>query len=126
MKIRQSKNTPIVPLTIGYLIPESDPVDNRKNKTALKQLSRKKGFSAIQFVIESESPVKPWQQRTLKKIIDQLQKGDRLLVIEVYTIGRTGLEVYEIMRAMQGKGIQVYSVKGAWEFNGIFRFPAGG
>jgi len=128
MKSAQRHDGRAKPRTIAFVIPDPDPKKNKKNRADIKLLAKKKKFSPVEFIVETESSTKPWQQRTIKKVIDQLQKGDRLLVHELWrlALGRTGIEIYAMMREMQGKGIELYSVKGGWDFNGMFRFPAGG
>ena len=51
----------------------------------------------------------PWKTRKIKSLIDDLQKMDRLIVPELSRLGRSMLEVMEILSVCTERGIEVYS-----------------
>ena len=53
-----------------------------------------------------------------KKIIDELSKGDRLIVPEFSRLGRSMLEIMEMLSILKDKEVNVYAVRGNWELNG--------
>ena len=54
----------------------------------------------------------------MKTIIDDLKEGDRLIVPELSRLGRSMLEIMEMLSIARQKGIYIYAVKGGWELNG--------
>ena len=59
-----------------------------------------------------------WKERKLKGVVDDLGNGDRLIVSELSRLGRSMLEIMEILSIAKEKGICVYAVKGNWTLNG--------
>ncbi|GAG76026.1 unnamed protein product, partial [marine sediment metagenome] len=46
---------------------------------------------------------------------DELNKGDRLIVPEFSRLGRSMLEIMEMLSILKDKEVNVYAVKGEWE-----------
>jgi DNA invertase Pin-like site-specific DNA recombinase len=44
-------------------------------------------------------------------------EGDTLIVSELFRLGRSMLEIMEILSVAVQKGIHIYSVKGNWQFD---------
>lgn len=64
---------------------------------------------------------KNWKERKLKEIIEGLREGDRLIVPELSRLGRSMLEIMEILAIAREKEINIYAVKGPWELNGTIQ-----
>ena len=62
--------------------------------------------------------MKNWKARKIKQIIDDLSKGDRLIVPEFSRLCRSMLEIMEMLSILKDKEVNVYAVKGNWELNG--------
>ena len=77
-----------------------------------------KGFGKVQFVEEKISGKKSWKERKIKGIIDELDKGDRLIVPEMSRLGRSMLEIMEILSIAKQKDISIFDIKNGWELNG--------
>ncbi len=91
--------------------------DTEKNKADILKFVNSKHFGHVDFVEEKVSGAKPWKQRKIKEVIDELVEGDRLIVPELSRLGRSMLEIMEIMAVAKEKGIAVYDVKNGWELN---------
>ena len=103
--------------TIGYLRVSTSEQDTEKNKAAILMLANKRRFGTVEFVEEKVSGKKSWKERKLGKIIDELSAKDHIIVPELSRLGRTMLEIMEILAIAREKGISIYSVKGGWELN---------
>ena len=57
-------------------------------------------------------------ERTQEEVIDDLNKGDRLIVPEFSRLGRSMLEIMKMLSILKDKEVNVYAVKGNWELNG--------
>ena len=105
--------------TISYLRVSSSQQDVEKNKADILKFANERKFGNVEFIEEKISGKKSWKERKLKKIIDDLGKDDCLIVPELSRLGRSMLEVIEIIAVAKEKEINVYSVKGPWELNGL-------
>ncbi len=113
-----SKNIDPKPKTVAYLRVSTVDQDTEKNKDDILRIANEKDFGRVEFVEEKASGNRTWKERKIKGIIDCLGDGDRLIVPEMSRLGRSMLEIMEILAIAKEKGISVYAVKGNWELNG--------
>lgn len=104
--------------TIGYLRVSTIDQDLEKNKHEILDLANNKDFGKVEWVEEKVSGKKSWKQRKIKEWIDKLGDGDRIIVPELSRLGRSMLEIMEMLSIAKEKGICIYAVKGGWELNG--------
>jgi DNA invertase Pin-like site-specific DNA recombinase len=103
--------------TIAYLRVSTVDQDIEKNKTDILYLSNNKRLGYVEFVEEKISGTVPWKKRKIFGIIENMQKGDNLIVSELSRIGRSMLEIMEVLNIAVEKGINVYAVKGEWKLD---------
>ena len=104
--------------TIGYLRVSTVDQDLDKNKHEILELANNKDFGKVDWVEEKVSGKKSWKRRKIKDVIDSLDTGDRIIVPELSRLGRSMLEIMEMLSILNEKEVCVYSVKGGWELNG--------
>jgi DNA invertase Pin-like site-specific DNA recombinase len=104
--------------TIAYLRVSTVEQDLEKNKADILTFANNKDFGKVKFVEEKVSGMKNWKNRKIKQVIDDLNKGDRLIVPEFSRLGRSMLEIMEMLSILKDKEVNVYAVKGEWELNG--------
>ena len=104
--------------TIAYIRVSTSTQDTQKNKADILMMANDKNLGLVRFVEERASGKKSWKERKIKEIIDDLGQNDRLVVPELFLLGRSMLEIMEILSIARQKGISIYSVKGAWELDG--------
>ena len=104
--------------TIGYLRVSTVNQDLEKNKHEILELANNKDLGKVEWVEEKVSGKKNWKHRKIKNAIDNLESGDRIIVPELSRLGRSMLEIMEMLSVLNEKGVYVYSVKGGWELNG--------
>lgn len=107
--------------TVAYLRVSTNDQDLEKNKADILSFANDRDFGKVVFVEEKVSGKKSWKDRKIKSIIDGLGDGDRLMVPELSRLGRSMLEVMEILAQAKEKGISVYAIKGNWELNGTIQ-----
>jgi DNA invertase Pin-like site-specific DNA recombinase len=105
------------PKTVAYLRVSTVEQDLKKNRHEILELANSKGFGPVEFVEEKVSGIKNWKERKIKQIIDQLGTGDHLIVPELSRLGRSMLEIMEMLSIAKDKEINIYAVKGGWELN---------
>ena len=103
---------------VSYLRVSTDAQDTEKNRLAVYAFANEKGFGQVDFIEEKVSGKKPWRERKIKGVLDELEEGDRLIVPELSRLGRSTLEVLEILKEAKDKGVDVYSVKEGLALNG--------
>jgi DNA invertase Pin-like site-specific DNA recombinase len=114
--IRDSKRTRTK--TVSYLRVSTTNQDTEKNKTDVRAFANAHGFPKVEFIEETVSGHVPWKERRIKSLIDSLNEGDRLIVPELSRLGRSTLEIMEMLSVAKEKGVAVYDVKNGWELNG--------
>lgn len=110
-----------MPATIAYIRVSTIDQDTEKNKAEILALANEKNFGKVEFVEEKASGVKSWKERKIKSVIDRLGNGDRLIVPELSRLGRSMLEIMEILAIAKEKDISIYAIKGGWELNGTIQ-----
>ena len=71
----------------------------------------------VHFVEDIASGRKPWRERQIAQVLENLQVGDALIVAELSRLGRSMLECMEILALATRKTIRVYAVKGSWQLD---------
>ncbi len=104
--------------TIAYLRVSTDAQDVEKNKADILSFANSRAFVPVEFVTEKISGSKNWKERKIKGIIDRFNKGDRLIVPELSRLGRSMLEIMEILAIAKEKEIAIYDLKNGWTLNG--------
>ena len=85
------------PKTIAYLRVSTIDQDTEKNKNEILKLAKDRDFGKVEFIEEKVSGKKCWKERKIKQIIDDLKEGDRLIVPELSRLGRSMLEIMEML-----------------------------
>jgi DNA invertase Pin-like site-specific DNA recombinase len=88
-----------------------------KDKSSILALANDKDLGKVIFVQEKISGTVPWKKRKIANVIDELDKGDTLIVSELSRIGRSMLEIMQVLSIALEKGINVYAVKGNWQLD---------
>lgn len=102
---------------MAYLRVSTVDPDTAKNRHDIVEFVNVRGFGQVDFMEEKASGARSWKERKIKGIIDELGEGDRLIVPEFSRLGRSLLEIMEIMSMAKGKGIAVYDVKNGFELH---------
>lgn len=106
-----------MPNTIAYLRVSTIDQDIEKNKSDILHLANDKDLGKVKFVEEKVSGTVSWKKREIANIIEELGKGDNLVVSELSRIGRSMMEIMEVLSIAMEKGINVYAVKGNWQLD---------
>ena len=104
--------------TIAYLRVSTIEQDTEKNKADILKFANDRDLGKVHFVEEKVSGIKSWKERKIKAVIDELADGDKLIVPELSRLGRSMLEIMEILAVAKEKGISIYDIKNHWELNG--------
>ncbi|MGA2297668.1 MAG: recombinase family protein [FCB group bacterium] len=103
--------------TTAYLRVSTIQQDLEKNKLEILKLANEKKLGNVDFVEERISGKISWKKRKIAEILDNLKKDDNLIVSELSRLGRSMLEVMEILAIATEKKVNIYSVKGNWNLD---------
>ncbi|MFC1876623.1 recombinase family protein [Thermodesulfobacteriota bacterium] len=103
--------------TIGYLRVSTVDQDLEKNKADITLFANEKELGHVEWATEKVSGTKDWRKRVLGETISTMGAGDNLIVSELSRLGRSTLQILEIMKECKEKDISVYAVKGGWALN---------
>jgi DNA invertase Pin-like site-specific DNA recombinase len=106
---------------VAYLRVSTQDQDTEKNEADILKFANDRAFGTVEFISEKISGTKPWKDRKVKQIIDELGEGDRLIVPELSRLGRSMVDVMSCIAAAKDKGLLIYDVKNGFELNGRFQ-----
>jgi len=86
--------------TFSYLRVSTLEQDLEKNKSAILKLANEKDLGKVYFIEEKISGKVNWRKREIAKIIDEVSKGDNIIVSELSRLGRSMLEIMEILSVL--------------------------
>jgi DNA invertase Pin-like site-specific DNA recombinase len=117
MKIKQKKTDG--KRVVGYLRVSTIDQDTEKNKADVLSFANSKDFiGQVEFVEEKISGMQSWKKRKLKDLVDSMTSGDVIIVPELSRVGRSLVEVLEVLNVLSAKEVSVYSVKEDFKLNG--------
>lgn len=104
--------------TIGYLRVSTADQDLEKNKADILKLANEMKLGHVEWAEEKVSGTNDWKKRELGRVFATLQEGDAIIVSELSRLGRSTLQILEIMQEAKERGIAVHAIKGKWSLNG--------
>ena len=103
----------------GYLRVSTIDQDTQKFKSEILSFANSKGFlGRVEFVEEKISGLKSWKKRKLNDLVQSMAGNDILIVPELSRLGRSLVEVLEVLNELTKKEVMVYSVKENFQLNG--------
>lgn len=99
---------------VGYLRVSTQDQDTDKFRADLLQFAMDRNLGRVEIVAEKVSGKTPWRERALGAVVDGFKEGDVLIVPELSRLGRSNLEILEILQIARERGAAVYAVKGGW------------
>ena len=112
-----TKKAPSARKTVAYLRVSTLDQDLEKNKADILHFANHHDLDEVHFVEEIASGRKPWRDRQIAQVLEELQDDDAIMAAELSRPGRSMLEYMEILALATRKGIRVYSVKGGWQLD---------
>ena len=104
--------------TTAYLRISTVDQDIEKNKSDILKLVNEKRLGYVEFIEEQISGKVSWRNRKIFAIINEAKKDDVIIVSELSRLGRSMLEIMEILSIATQKQLKIYSVKGDWHLDG--------
>lgn len=103
--------------TVAYLRVSTLEQDLEKNKAEILKFANDKQFGHVDFVEEKISGKVNFKERKIAQILEELNEGDNIIVNELSRLGRSALQILEIIDIARQKGVNIYAVKGPWQLD---------
>lgn len=117
MRSTLSLNSQSMTRVFGYLRVSTVDQNLEKNKMEILKLANQLELGHVSFIEETVTGTLPWRKRKLAEIINSANKGDSIIVSEISRLGRSLLDVMELLSICSQNEINVYSVKGNWRLD---------
>jgi DNA invertase Pin-like site-specific DNA recombinase len=96
----------------SYLRVSTDKQDANNQRHAVLEYANKNKLGNIHFVAEIISSRKSWQERGIAEIVNKAVAGDIIIVSELSRLGRSMLEVFELISILLRKKVEIHIIKG--------------
>jgi len=103
---------------IGYLRVSTFEQDTEKNEANVLKFANAHDFGKVEFVSEKISGTKSWKKRKLFDVVQSMRADDVLIVPELSRLGRSLIDVLDVLNQLSDKKVKVYSVKENFQLNG--------
>jgi DNA invertase Pin-like site-specific DNA recombinase len=103
--------------TVAYLRVSTIEQDLEKNKNEILNFVNDKRLGNVDFVEEKISGSVDFKERKIAVILEKLERGDNIIVNELSRLGRSTLQILQILDIARNKGINVYAIKGSWQLD---------
>lgn len=118
MSKKQEKEQPTQKKVIGYLRVSTMSQDLEKNKADILTYANDHKLGNVDFIEEIVSGKVSWKRRRVMEVINRLGKDDWIIVAELSRLGRSMLEIMEIIGEAKKKEINIHAIKNGWTLNG--------
>jgi len=95
----------------GYIRVSTDKQDTENQRFEVLKYANRKKLGNVEFIEETVSGRKSWRDRKIGALISELKKGDILIVTELSRLGRSMLEIMEILSILLRKKVELHVVK---------------
>jgi len=95
----------------AYIRVSTDSQETENQLFEILKYANEKKLDNVEIVEETVSGKKSWKKRQLGNLVDELQEGDILIVTELSRLGRSMLEIMELLSILLRNGIELHVVK---------------
>jgi DNA invertase Pin-like site-specific DNA recombinase len=102
----------------AYLRVSTDHQDVKNQKLGVMEYCNNHSITPLTFIEDTVSAKIPWQERAIGKIVENAQAGDAFIVAEISRLGRSTLQVLEILEAAATRQMTVHIAKNSMVMDG--------
>lgn len=95
----------------AYLRVSTDNQDVKNQKLGVLDYCNAQNINPIKFVEDTMSGTTSWRERAIGNLLETSETGDVIVVAEVSRLGRSILQVLEILEVAAQKGISIHIAK---------------
>jgi DNA invertase Pin-like site-specific DNA recombinase len=101
----------------AYIRVSTNGQDAENQKYAILDYANAEKLGNVEIVEEVVSGTVSWEKRDLAALLSKLQKDDLLVVTELSRLGRSMLEIMEMLSRLTKRGIKVHALKGRYRLD---------
>ena len=94
----------------GYIRISTGKQDTENQRFEILKYANENKLGSVEFLEETISGRKSWKDRKVGTLVQELQKGDILIITELSRLGRSMLEVMELLSILLRKGVELHVV----------------
>lgn len=102
----------------AYLRVSTDNQDVKNQRFGVLDYCHSQNLTPLKFIEDTASGTTSWKERLIGNLLKNGEAGDVIIVAEVSRLGRTILQVLEILEVAAQKGISVHIAKNRMVMNG--------
>lgn len=95
----------------AYIRVSTDKQETENQKFEVLKYVNANRLGNVEMVEETVSGRKSWKDRKLGELVENLKEGDRLIITELSRLGRSMLEIMELLSILLRKGVEIHIVK---------------
>lgn len=95
----------------AYLRVSMDGQDVKNQKFGVLEYCHSKNLGSVEFIEDTASGTTAWRERAIGSVLEKSRTGDAIIVSEVSRLGRSILQVLEILEVAAQKGVSVHIAK---------------
>ncbi|MEO2069616.1 MAG: recombinase family protein [Desulfurobacteriaceae bacterium] len=97
--------------TYAYIRVSTDKQETENQRFEILRYANEKKLGNVEIIEETISGRKSWKVRKIGALVPMLSKGDVLIITELSRLGRSMLEIMEILSILLRKGVELHVVK---------------
>lgn len=95
----------------AYLRVSTNKQDTENQKLSVLDYCNRHGLISVAYIEDTSSGKSPWQNRPIGKILEKANGDDHIIVAEVSRLGRSTLQVLEILEHAASRQVSVHIAK---------------
>jgi len=95
----------------GYIRVSTDKQETDNQRYEILKYANSKKLGNVELIEETVSGRKSWKDRKIGELLPKLKKGDVLLITELSRLGRSMLEIMELLSILLRNGVELHVVK---------------
>jgi DNA invertase Pin-like site-specific DNA recombinase len=99
------------PRYFAYLRVSTSKQDTNNQKVGVMEYANQHHFAPLTIIEDTASGKLPWQERQIGKALDKAKAGDVIIAAEISRLGRSTLQVLEILAEAANKEVSVHIAK---------------
>ncbi len=101
--------------TYGYIRISTNRQDGDNQKFSILEFANQRKLGTVELTAETVTGRATWESRELGGLVRKFKRGDLLIVAELSRLGRSMLEIMEILSLLSKRGVKIHAIKGGYE-----------
>jgi len=95
----------------GYVRVSTEQQNTEQQKDEIMHYAEKEGFAIDDFIAITISSKKTQKERRIRELLDKVKEGDTIVVVELSRLGRSIIEVLQLIEEITKKGVRLEFIR---------------